>query len=132
MLPIAPLDYERYTVALNPLLVAETGHNAIPVPSRSTEPVTPSTTTQRQQKPLAQGLSSHAGEDVGSDRVAGIGGDGPGAISSSSSAELSSVIGISPEVLFAGEGNSEITSRAVTQRYELSSDKPFATIKVSA
>ena len=132
MLPITPLDYERYTVVHSPLLVAETGHGTVFAPKKVTEPVVPSAITQRRKEPLPQDLSSPTGENIGLNGSTSSRHAGAYSINSSLSAELSSVAGVSPEVLYAAKDNSEPTPRAAAERYEPSGDKPLATFRISA
>lgn len=49
MLPIAPLDYERYAVVHSPLLVAEAGHVGSSASTRIAEPIGYSAMAHRRQ-----------------------------------------------------------------------------------
>ncbi len=133
MLPIAPLDYERYAVAHSPLLVAvaEAGYGVASVRTRNTEPVAPATTTQGRRKPVAQYLSKQTESGFGAEKSEDARRGQPYSINSQLPVELSSITGIPPEVLFAAKKNSALSAHAVSELYEMSGRKSVATINVS-
>jgi len=132
MLPIAPIDYERYTVVHSPLLVAQTGHDTVFAPTRITEPVVPSAITQRRHERLPQDLVGPTGENIGLKRSTRSHLIEPNALNSSLPVELSSIAGVSPEVLYVTKEHLEPTPRAAAERYEPSGGASTATFRVSA
>ena len=131
MLPIVPLDYERFAVIHSPLLMLEAGQNTASVRGRIAEPVDPSAATKKRHEPLAQEFSSQLVASVNLNKSANFSFSGPNTSNSHLSVELSSVVGISPEVLFAETGRTNIDARTVADRYELSGGKLSSTLNLA-
>ena len=123
MLPITPLDYERYVVAHSPLLVPSPEHNVIPAPSREPDPIDPRFTKtyrhgfQFQKYPRLAGTAQARRTPP---------------LSSLLSVELSSVAGISLASLTQDKGVSETSLRIATERYEQSRNTTTPTMRLSA
>ena len=130
MEPLAPLDYERYTIIHNPLLVSHANPGAA-TQTRLTEPVGPSATTHRRQGTLAQEMKDPAGADIGKSRgaVSATGQFDP--VRSQLSVELSSISGIPPDILFGPKESIGITSHVAAERYEISDGISFAKLNIT-
>ena len=127
ILPITPLDYERYVVAHSPLLVPSAERNIISAPSREPDPIDPQfTKTYRHYIPL-QDFASRAGVA----RARSVKEHAP-PLRSFLSVELGSVFGILPESLLVKQGNSELTPQAASKRYEQSRNKITTTMRILA
>jgi len=131
MLPVVPLDYERFTVIHSPLLMSEAAQNTASMRTRIAEPADPSAATQKRHEPLAQEFSSQLVASVDMNKSINSSFNGPTAGNSHLSVELSSVVGISPEVLFAETGSTKIDARTVAERYELSDSKRPSTLNIA-
>lgn len=129
--PIAPLDYERYTVIHNPLLVAHINQGAA-TQTRMTEPVGTPASTHRRQGTLAQEMKDPAGAGVGQSQVAITATSQFGPVSSPLSVELSSINGISPDILYGPKENTKVTSYVAAERYEISDGISFAKLNITA
>jgi len=132
MLPIAPLDYERNMVALNPLLVQEVVQEAIGARIRNAEPVGPSSAQLYRHDTPPQDLLKQAGSDEGFEKTENLRLDKQRSISSSLSVELSSIAGITPEFLNSAKESAEISSRVVTEHYEPSGENFATKVNISA
>ena len=118
MLPITPLDYERYAVAYNPLQAQEAGLAENIRQPRVTEPAgAPATQLKRQN--TQTGENQRLGDvSARQSRLLRTNGESSLSLSSSSVSERVNLTGIPPEVLVSETDTSKVSYQNTTEQYQ--------------
>lgn len=118
MLPIAPLNYERYTVVVSPLLVPDAAPAKAALAARETEPVTPLSAELYRHGSAAGEQMKQANSSIKFDAVKWRRGpEHP--FNAPLPIDLPRTNSLSPAVLRLMDGKTEITPWQGSKRYEL-------------